>query len=38
VDVLCADKTGTITKNELTLADVQPLEGFTPQTFCFLAA
>jgi H+-transporting ATPase len=29
VDVLCADKTGTITKNELTLAEVQPLEGFT---------
>jgi H+-transporting ATPase len=29
VDVLCADKTGTITKNELTLADVRPLDGFT---------
>ena len=29
VDVLCSDKTGTITKNELTLADVRPLEGFT---------
>jgi H+-transporting ATPase len=29
VDILCADKTGTITKNELTLADVRPLEGFT---------
>jgi len=29
VDVLCSDKTGTITKNELTLADVQPLQEFT---------
>ena len=29
LDVLCSDKTGTITKNELTLADVRPLEGFT---------
>lgn len=29
VDILCSDKTGTITKNELTLADVQPLQGFT---------
>ena len=29
VDILCSDKTGTITKNELTLADVRPLEGFT---------
>ncbi len=28
VDVLCADKTGTITKNELTIADVKPLNGF----------
>ncbi|MGZ4863852.1 MAG: plasma-membrane proton-efflux P-type ATPase [Halobacteriota archaeon] len=29
VDILCADKTGTITKNELTLADIRPLKGFT---------
>jgi len=29
MDVLCADKTGTITKNELTLADVQSLKNFT---------
>ncbi len=28
VDVLCADKTGTITKNELSVADVKPLNGF----------
>jgi H+-transporting ATPase len=29
MDVLCADKTGTITKNEITVAEVVPLEGFT---------
>jgi H+-transporting ATPase len=29
VDVLCADKTGTITKNELTVGKVQPFEDFT---------
>ena len=29
VDILCSDKTGTITKNELTLADVVPFAGFT---------
>lgn len=28
VDVLCADKTGTITKNELSVAEIRPLEGF----------
>jgi H+-transporting ATPase len=28
VDVLCTDKTGTITKNELTVADVKPFNGF----------
>ena len=28
VDILCADKTGTITKNELTVADVKPSTGF----------
>ena len=28
VDVLCADKTGTITKNELTVGKVQPLGDF----------
>jgi H+-transporting ATPase len=27
VDVLCADKTGTLTKNELTLGDVLPADG-----------
>jgi H+-transporting ATPase len=29
MDILCSDKTGTITKNELTLADVVPFEEFT---------
>ena len=29
VDVLCADKTGTITKNELTVGEVRPLASFT---------
>jgi H+-transporting ATPase len=29
MDVLCSDKTGTITKNDLTVADVVPFEGFT---------
>ena len=29
MDILCSDKTGTITKNELTLADVKAFEGFT---------
>ena len=30
VDVLCADKTGTITKNMLTVGEVRPLSGYTP--------
>jgi H+-transporting ATPase len=29
MDILCSDKTGTITKNELTVANVVPFEGFT---------
>ncbi|MBC7228811.1 MAG: plasma-membrane proton-efflux P-type ATPase [Actinobacteria bacterium] len=28
MDVLCSDKTGTITKNEIRVAEVQALEGF----------
>jgi len=28
MDILCSDKTGTITINELTLAEVKPLEGY----------
>ncbi|NOX97816.1 MAG: plasma-membrane proton-efflux P-type ATPase [Nitrospirae bacterium] len=38
MDVLCSDKTGTITKNELTLAEVKPSEGFTSNdTLLFVA-
>jgi H+-transporting ATPase len=29
VDVLCADKTGTITKNELTVGELRPFANFT---------
>jgi H+-transporting ATPase len=29
MDVLCSDKTGTITKNELTVGEVVPFKGFT---------
>jgi H+-transporting ATPase len=29
MDILCSDKTGTITKNDLTVAEVTPFEGFT---------
>ena len=28
VDILCSDKTGTITKNQIEVADIQPFEGF----------
>ena len=28
IDVLCADKTGTLTRNELSVASVRPLPGF----------
>ncbi len=28
VDILCSDKTGTITENKLTLAEISPFEGF----------
>jgi H+-transporting ATPase len=38
MDVLCSDKTGTITKNELTLAEVQPFEGFSDQDVLLGAA
>ncbi|MCW4019210.1 MAG: plasma-membrane proton-efflux P-type ATPase [Candidatus Bathyarchaeota archaeon] len=31
VDILCADKTGTITKNQLTVGKVQPRDNFTEQ-------
>ena len=38
MDILCSDKTGTITKNELTLADVISFEGFTPDDVLVFAS
>ena len=38
VDVLCADKTGTITKNELTVGEVRPLDGSTQDDVLFYSA
>jgi H+-transporting ATPase len=31
MDVLCSDKTGTITQNRLTVAEVEPLAGYSPE-------
>jgi len=38
VDVLCSDKTGTITKNELTLGEVQPFQKFKTEEVLLYAA
>ncbi len=38
VDVLCSDKTGTITKNELTLSIIAPLDDHTEEDVLLLAA
>ena len=38
MDILCSDKTGTITKNELTLADVIALEGFSSDDVLIFAS
>lgn len=38
MDILCSDKTGTITKNELTLAEVKPFEGFTTNDVLLFAS
>ena len=35
MDVLCADKTGTITKNELTVGEVKPFAKFTDSDVLF---
>ncbi|MFH1790471.1 MAG: plasma-membrane proton-efflux P-type ATPase [Candidatus Omnitrophota bacterium] len=36
MDVLCSDKTGTITKNELTVSDVEPSDGYkAPDVFLY---
>ncbi len=37
MDVLCSDKTGTITQNRLTLAAIQPYQAFTEQQLLRLA-
>lgn len=38
MDILCSDKTGTITKNELTLAEVVPFAEFTANDVLLYAA
>jgi H+-transporting ATPase len=38
MDVLCADKTGTLTRNELTVTTVQPMPGFDADHVLVLAA
>jgi H+-transporting ATPase len=38
MDVLCADKTGTLTRNELTVASTRPLPGFDEAQVLALAA
>lgn len=38
VDVLCADKTGTITKNELSVAEVRFMPGYTEEEVLLYAA
>jgi len=38
MDVLCSDKTGTITQNKLTVKEVKPLAGFTADVVLTLAA
>jgi H+-transporting ATPase len=38
MDVLCADKTGTLTRNELSVSTVRPMSGFTEANVLVLAA
>ena len=38
MDILCSDKTGTITKNELTLADVKSFDKYTADDVLLLAS
>ncbi len=38
MDVLCADKTGTLTRNELSVTAVRPMPGFTEQQILAFAA
>ena len=38
VDILCSDKTGTLTKNQLTLGDVEPVGGASAQELILAGA
>jgi H+-transporting ATPase len=38
MDILCADKTGTLTRNELTVSSVRPMPGFDEANVLTLAA
>src|SRR6059058_3738883 len=38
VDVLCSDKTGTLTENKLTLGEAQPWAGADPDTLILMAS
>ncbi len=38
MDILCSDKTGTLTKNELTLGDIEPAPGVKPAELMEAAA
>ena len=38
MNILCADKTGTLTKNEITVADVHAVDGFTDKDVIFYAS
>lgn len=38
MNILCSDKTGTITKNELTVGEVRPFDPFTPEEVVRLSA
>ncbi len=37
MDILCSDKTGTITKNELVLSEIQPFNGFSEKDVLLFA-
>jgi H+-transporting ATPase len=38
MDVLCSDKTGTLTRNQLSVSDVRPMTGFDKQRLLALAS
>ncbi len=38
MDILCSDKTGTITKNELSVAEVKPFDGFKDNNVLLIGA